>query len=342
MKINVLKLIISIVVFTFILAVVAGIALVITASELNKAPGTAQGEVVFEVGPGELPRSIGRRLENEGIIKSRYFWYVVNKIDKDFIKAGVYRIRLPATQFEIHNILETGRQTLIKVTIPEGATLTKTARLLDEAGICREDDFLTEASGKNTIDDFKIPAETVEGYLFPDTYLLQKNYPAEKVVRLMVETFFKRLSGFVPVDSLAPKELFEKVTLASIVEREYRIDGEAPVMAGVFYNRLKINMPLQSCATLEYIITEIQGKPHPEVLYTRDTEIKNPYNTYINRGLPPGPIASPGLTALSAVFNPAPSGYLYFRLVDQSAGKHYFSKTFDDHIKAGKLYVKGK
>jgi UPF0755 protein len=328
--------------FTVILAVLAGAALVIVARELNKAPVYAHGEVMFEVEPGETPRSIGRRLENEGIIKSRYFWYVVNKIDKDVIKAGTYAIQLPATQFEIHNILETGRQVLIKVTIPEGGTLTKTARLLDEAGVCTEESFLNAASDTELLETFRIPAETLEGYLFPDTYFFQENYAAEKVVRVMADTFFKRLSEIVDVDSLTPEKLFEKVTLASVVEREYRIAEEAPLMAGVFYNRISINMPLQSCATVEYIITEIQHKPHPEVISIRDTEIKNPYNTYIHKGLPPGPIAAPGLTALAAVFNPTISDYLYFRLIEPDAGKHYFSKTFDDHIKAGKLYVKRK
>jgi UPF0755 protein len=325
-----------------ILAVLAGVVIMVVAGELNKAPAAAQGEAVFEVKPGESLRSVGRRLENEGVIKSRYFWYVVNKIDKDVIKAGTYTIPLPATQFEIHNILETGQQALIKVTIPEGETLAETALLFDEAGICTEEAFLKAASDKEILETFHIPAETLEGYLFPDTYLFQENYEAEKVVRVMAGTFFKRLSEITDVDSLTPEELFEKVTLASIVEREYRIADEAPLMAGVFYNRLNINMALQSCATVEYIITEIQHKPHPEVISIRDTEINNPYNTYINRELPPGPIAAPGLTALSAVFNPTPSDYLYFRLIDPDAGKHYFSTTFDDHIKAGKLYVKRK
>jgi UPF0755 protein len=310
--------------------------------ELNKAPASAQNEVIFEVEQGETPRSIGRRLEDEGIIKSRLFWYVVSKLDKGVIKAGVYTIPLPATQFEIHDILETGRQPLIKVTIPEGATLAKTARLFDEAGICTEEAFLEAASNPEILEAFQIPAKTLEGYLFPDTYLFQENYNAKNVARLMVETFFKRLSGIVDIASITPEELFEKVTLASIVEREYRLAEEAPLMAGVFYNRLAIGMALQSCATIEYLITEIRHKPHPEIISIADTEIENPYNTYIAEGLPPGPISAPGLTALSATFNPTPSDYLFFRLIDLNAGKHYFSKTFDEHIKAGKLYVKGK
>ncbi|MDR2446151.1 MAG: endolytic transglycosylase MltG [Treponema sp.] len=342
MRINIVKLIIVINLFIVIFALIVGIAVVIAATELNKAPASTQGEVFFEVKQGETPHSIGKRLEDEGIIKSRHFWYVVNRLDKDVIKAGAYTIPLPATQFEIHNILETGRQPLIKVTIPEGGTLAKTARLFAEAGVCEEEAFLEAASNPEILEAFQIPAKTFEGYLFPDTYLFQKNYDAKEVVRIMTETFFKRLSGIVDITSFTPEELLEKVTLASIVEREYRLAEEAPLMAGVFYNRLAIGMALQSCATVEYIITEIQHKPHPEIISTADTEIEHPYNTYIAKGLPPGPISAPGLTALSAAFNPTPNDYLFFRLVDQNAGKHYFSKTFDEHIKAGKLYVKGK
>jgi len=136
-------------------------------------------------------------------------------------------------------------------------------------------------------------------------------------------------------------ELNRRIIIASIVEREYRVPEEAAVMAGVFYNRLDIGMALQSCATVEYVITEIQGRPHPEQLFNRDLEIRDPYNTYIRPGLPPGPISAPGETALKAAFIPESTEYLYFRLIDTGAGRHYFSRTLDDHIRAGALYVKG-
>jgi UPF0755 protein len=182
----------------------------------------------------------------------------------------------------------------------------------------------------------------MEGYLYPDTYLFPPDYPASRVVAAMADTFFVRLREIQgePL-SLSPEELNCRVILASIVEREYRVEEEAALMAGVFYNRLEIGMALQSCATVEYVITEIQGRPHPEVLYTRDTKIRDPYNTYIRPGLPPGPISAPGRVALQSAFNPADSDYLYFRLADPASGRHYFSRTLDDHIRAGALYVKG-
>ncbi|MDR3335399.1 MAG: endolytic transglycosylase MltG [Treponema sp.] len=303
------------------------------------------GIVSFEVRGGESALSVGKRLEAAGIIKTRYFWYLLSRFDKSFIKTGIYQLAVPANQVHIHATLVAGRQALTKVTIPEGVTLKKTGRILEDAGICAADDFLAAAADQDLLAAYQIPGATMEGYLYPDTYLFPKTYPAVQVVTIMADTFFKRLSELPHndtghFDALPPEELFRRVIIASIVEREYRVDEEAALMAGVFYNRLKIGMALQSCATVEYVITEIQGKPHPEVLYTRDTEIRDPYNTYIRPGLPPGPIAAPGAVALNAAFNPLATEYLYFRLVDADAGRHYFSKTLDDHIKAGALYVK--
>jgi UPF0755 protein len=302
------------------------------------------GVLYMEVKNGESALSVGQRLEDAGIIKNRYFWYALSRLEKEYIKTGTYRIQLPASQLTIHSILVAGRQVLLRVTIPEGTTLKKTARILAEAEICGEEAFLLAAGDPDILNAYKVPGRSMEGYLYPDTYFFPPEYPADLVVRSMADTFFIKLAGLsasLAPPPVEPEELYKKLIIASIVEREYRIDEEAPLMAGVFYNRLRIGMALQSCATVEYVITEIQGKPHPDVLFTRDTEIKDPYNTYYYPGLPPGPISSPGSVALRAAFYPAETEYLYFRLVDANAGRHYFSRTFDDHIKAGVLYVKG-
>jgi UPF0755 protein len=159
----------------------------------------------------------------------------------------------------------------------------------------------------------------------------------------MTDNFFSKIESISPsFREMSMQELNEIVILASIVEREYRLVQEAPIMAGVFNNRLRINMLLQSCATVEYIITEIQGRPHPNVLLYRDLEIQNPYNTYMYRGLPPGPISAPGVVALSAAMFPARTDYLFFRLVDPSSGRHYFSRTYDAHIRAGERILRGQ
>ncbi|MDR1929423.1 MAG: endolytic transglycosylase MltG [Treponema sp.] len=315
----------------------------------HPAPGSGisldseeKGTVLFEITEGESAYSVGRRLERAGLIKTRYFWNLLSRVNSEYIKAGSYRLKYPASQTEIHAALIKGQQVMLRATIPEGVTLKKAAHILGEAGICLPESFIAAASDGEILKEYNIPGDTLEGYLYPETYFFPASYPAAKVVRTMADTFFDRIHEIEPVSAdLSPGELNKIIIIASIVEREYRVPDEAALMAGVFYNRIQINMALQSCATVEYIITDILGKPHPRVLYNSDIEIDNPYNTYIIPGLPPGPISLPGKTALSAAFHPAESNYLYFRLIDETAGRHYFSRTLDDHIKAGRLFVKG-
>ena len=306
------------------------------------------GAVLLEIKSGETAYSVGNRLENAGVIRSRYFWYLLSRLGKEYLKTGVYRIELPASEIKIRSILIKGDQILVRVTIPEGVTLKKTSRILEDEGICGAEDFLKAASSKEILDAYNIPGSTMEGYLYPDTYLFNRDYPAPKVVSAMADNFFKRLREIVPEVfastgnmAMSAEEFNNRIIIASIVEREYRIPDEAALMAGVFYNRLRIGMYLQSCATVEYVITEVQGRPHPDVLYNRDLEIRDQYNTYLHPGLPPGPISAPGETALRAAFYPAETPFLYFRLMDPNEGRHYFSRTLDDHIKAGTLYLKG-
>ena len=302
---------------------------------------TEDGSFLIDIRRGESSQSVGLRLERTGLIKNRYFWNIICRLDKSFIKTGTYKITMPASQIAIYRILISGHEVLYKVTIPEGVTLSKTARLIEEAGICSLEDFLSAAGDKSIIGKYQIPNETMEGYLFPDTYLFPSEYPAERIVTTMADNLFSNLQKINPsILEMNPKELNEKIILASIIEREYRVEKEAPIMAGVFYNRLRINMALQSCATVEYIITEIQNRPHPSVLLFSDIEINHPYNTYIKPGLPPGPISAPGITALRAAFYPENTNYLYFRLEDAASGRHYFSRTYDEHIKAGQLITK--
>lgn len=300
------------------------------------------GSAVIEIQDGESSIAAGRRLFEAGIIKSLLFWNIISQLEREYIKAGVYQIDLPVNQIALHRILQKGRQKLFRLTVPEGATLRKTAAILEDAGICTAASFLHAAEDSALLGEYRVPGETMEGYLYPDTYLFQANYPAELVVRKMADTFFSRLDELgISAYSLDPGKLYEKVTLASIIEREYRVAEEAAVIAGVFKNRLENGMRLESCATVEYIITEIEGKPHPRRLYNRDIRIQNPYNTYIRSGLPPGPIAAPGAVALKAAFAPENNDFLFFRVADSESGRHYFSKNFDEHIAVGELLVKG-
>ena len=303
--------------------------------------GSAEGGYFIEVRRGESAQSVGRRLYEAGLIRNRYFWNGMSRLSGDFVRAGTYRLEMPLSQMAIHQVLVSGRQVLTRVTIPEGVTLRRAGIILEDAGIVSLEDFMQAATDQAILDFFRIPNSSMEGYLFPDTYLFPANYPAASVVRAMAENFFRRLYELYPqAVNLSPQELNDIVILASIVEREHRLAEEAPIMAGVFSNRLRIGMLLQSCATVEFIITEILGRPHPQRIFYRDLEIVNPFNTYMFRGLPPGPISAPGANALAAAFNPAPTEYLFFRLVDPATGRHHFSRTMAEHVRAGQLLAR--
>lgn len=297
----------------------------------------------FTVERGESVGAIARRLGQEGLIRSPIFMRVLAKIKatESSFQSGSYRIAAGSSTLQVHNTLVSGREILTKVTVPEGWTISRVAASLDAAGIVSAEEFITAAGDSELLGALDIAADSVEGYLFPDTYLLPRVYPAEKVIEAMVERFRQVLAEIHP-DSrfMDPEEIHEMVILASVIEREYVVPDEAPLMASVFYNRLEDGMPLQSCATVVYALSEELGRDHPEFLTLRDLEVESEYNTYRNNGLPPGPIANPGKTALTSVFAPAQTDFLFFLLKDPSTGEHEFTVTYRDHLDAKYLYIK--
>jgi UPF0755 protein len=298
---------------------------------------------VFKVLRGETLSTIAERLELEGLIRSRTLLVLFSRLNRTetAFKNGYFRILPGDSMIDVHNLLVAGYQEQFKITIPEGWTLKKIARYMDENGIASSEDFLAAASSQSLLDQFGIPAENLEGYLFPDTYFFPRGYPAYGVVEEMVENFFRRLGEIAPeVLEWDREKLHQRNIMASIVEREYRVAEEAPLIASVFYNRLDYNIGLESCATLGYIITDIQNKPHPEFLSAEDKRIDSPYNTYKWAGLPPGPISSPGAVALNAAFHPADTGFYYFVLKDPQTGEHYFSEDLQEHNWAKYYYLK--
>jgi len=299
--------------------------------------------VLFKIDKGENTENIIMRLEKDGLIKSEFFLKMISKIlnTETSFKTGVYRIMPEHTTIDIHDLLISGNQEITRITIPEGLTLKKIASYLEQKGITSADNFLIAARSEEILSTFLIQAETVEGFLFPDTYDFPYDVSAELIIQTMIKTFFIRLAESIPeYEFLNSQLLFEKIILASIVEREYRIVDEAPLIASVFYNRLKKKKNLESCATIGYIITEILGRPHPEILTLDNLKIESPYNTYIHPGLPMGPICNPGLTALEAVFSPAETDFLFFVLEDPVTGKHHFSRNLAEHKNARNLYLK--
>jgi len=310
-------------------AAAAGIAF-----KLNEAPEGMPDETVFKVSKGDNAGLVADKLFEQGLISSSSFFRICVRIQNTggLMKTGLYRISGGSSTLDIHSILLQGSVELFKVAVPPGLTSTDIALILDEAGITSAEDFIAEVEIQNA-----------EGFLFPDTYSFPKEYPADKAVAHMVEVFIETAVSVYPdYAELDRAQLMQRVIMASIIEREYRLAEEASKIASVFYNRIDANMYLGSCATVVYIITEQQGKEHPDKLLYRDLDIESPYNTYRNKGLPPGPICNPGIVAIDAAFNPEETDYLYFLLEDPEAGNHTFSRSLAEHNKSYELYIKGK
>jgi UPF0755 protein len=322
------------------LAVAAG-ALALGAA--MRPVGQGERSLLFAVARGESASEVALSLETKRLIRSALAFKLLARLEGSgsALKAGVYRVTTSMSAGAILAELVSGKQSLAKLTVPEGYTLGQLASLVDRLGIAPKEGFLAAARSGTLLEELDIPASSAEGYLFPDTYYVPAGFTAEALIRLMVKAFRDKLAEAIPEAAALPaRALHDKVVLASIVEREYKAPNEAAMIASVFYNRIKIKMALQSCATIVYIITERQGKPHPEVVLDRDLKIDDPYNTYTHRDLPPGPISNPGITALTAALRPATSKYLYFRLVDGVQGTHHFSSSLEEHIDARSLYIK--
>lgn len=306
-----------------------------------KAVDQAGSEKAFhlKIEKGASAKKIAALLAQEKIIKNKDVFYLLarfpslaarltNQSPEIFcVKSGVCDLTSAMDAGQIYKELSAGREELTSVSIPEGLTITKIALRLDKAGICPTRDFVSAAAGK-------------EGFLFPDTYALAPNSPAQKVVKIMVDNFYEKIKAFEPLARLSsdPKELQKTVTLASIIEREYRSQEEAPLIASVFTNRIKKGIGLYSCATVEYVITEVLGRPHPDIITYDDLKIQSPYNTYLNAGLPPAPICNPGMVALKAAAQPAQTDYYYFQLMDEAQGRHVFTKTLSEHVAQGAIF----
>lgn len=293
----------------------------------------------LKIEQGESARKIAALLQKEKIIKNKDAFYLLARFPKlgslvsgqepqvFCVKAGVCDLKSSMDAGQIYKELSAGHEELISVSIPEGLTVTKIAARLQSAGICSSESFIAAAKG-------------LEGFLFPDTYSLAPESDAKKVVQIMTENFYKKISEIPSLNALtADKEKLRKtVTLASIIEREYRSADEAPLIASVFTNRIKKGIGLYSCATVEYVITEVLGRPHPDIITYDDLKIQSPYNTYINAGLPPAPICNPGLVALKAAAEPANTDFYYFQLMDEAAGRHVFTKTLSEHVEQGAIF----
>lgn len=252
------------------------------------------------------------------------------------LKAGHYRLSRSYSLAVIAGYIAEGRVVNISFTIPEGYTVAQIKDLLVRKKICSAEAWDRAIKKKYDYDFLKeVPAgnkNPLEGFLYPDTYSMSEDCSIEQVIDLMLKNFKevwdKRFAAQAKSQKLG---VYETVILASLVEKEARIDSERPVIAGVIKNRLKDDMLLQIDATILYALQE-----HKQYISYQDLEVESPYNTYKYAGLPPGPIACPGQAAIAAALKPARHNYYYY--VYKGDGSHYFSKTFAEHLQAQRKY----
>ena len=335
------KLLKSLIIFFSIIILITASAFFIFTSLLSPVVSDKSSEdfCQFTV---KIPRGVGLRVVGENLyqnkmIKSPLVFYVYSRFTKPLVKAGVYQIDNSLSVKEILAVLESGKQSQIVVSIPEGLTMRRIGELLESKDVVSKDDFLLACKNPELLKKYNLDnIKNFEGFLFPDTYYFTPSMNAEEVVCFMVDNFFRRISKMEGFEGLSTERMYHLLRLASIVEREYRVKEEAPLIASVFANRLRRTIGLYSCATVEYIITEIQGKPHPDVITYKDLKIDSPYNTYLYAGLPPTPISNPGEVALSAAATHPRTSYYFFRLIDPVKGTHYFSTYFDEHTEVGR------
>lgn len=303
-------------------------------------PSDQTAPASFRIHPGEALGDASRRLEAAGLIRNALVFRLVYQVvlgDKSF-PSGTFAVPSGMTAWEAAQFFRKAQPLQVKVTVPEGWTAGKIARLLEERQVVAATTFLNVVRHPDELGPLGEDLPTLEGHLFPDTYFFPVESSAEVVATIFLKNFRNKTQDLTR--GLEDEEIQRRLILASIVEREYRVVQEAPLIASVFQNRLDRGIPLGSCATIEYILTEIQGRPHPRRIFFVHTEIPSPYNTYLNKGLPPSPISNPGLAALRAVFQPQETKYLYFVVADPEKGTHTFSSAYSKHEEARELYLR--
>ncbi|KKQ51133.1 MAG: YceG family protein [Parcubacteria group bacterium GW2011_GWD2_38_11] len=299
--------------------------------------GTASEKKTVLIEKGDNALVVGEKLAGEGIIDGKYFLvlYLFNKNHLHSLVAGAYEFAPGLKIPEVARIITGGEviSTRIPITFPEGWTIKQMAERLDANGFSKND-FISIVNNPSSElkEKYKFLGEipkgkSLEGYLFPDTYYFSKDATAQDIVEKMLKNFDVKITENMRDDvSMQKKSLYDVVTMASIVEGEVKNDDDRKIVAGLFWNRLENGMPLQSDATLEYILGDNKFQHS-----IAETKIESPYNTYQNKGLPPGPVSNPGLNSIIAAINPAQTDFVYF-LTDPKTGNTAFAKTFEQHI----------
>lgn len=300
-------------------------------------------QITIEAGTGTA--TIANILEDQGLIKNSFLFksYLKWKSEGTRFQAGVYEMQPGVTYDEIIQKLNSGdvvKAEMIRFTIPEGYTVKQMADKLTEAGYVEKEVFLNLAKEAEGIEeailaDVPAPSELnyrLEGYLFPETYELEKGSSEADIISRMLQETDKRIKSIPDFDQKLKArglDFNQLMTVASLVEREVVADSERSLVAGVIYNRIAKDMKLEIDATVQYLL----DKPKERLLYKDLQSVDSPYNTYMYKGLPPGPIAAPSLKSIEAALEPEASEYLFYVTKKDGSGEHLFAKTYAEHLK---------
>jgi UPF0755 protein len=306
--------------------------------EFSRTPSAEFGEEQsFTVEPGQSVAAVAEGLERRGLIHSALKFRLISRLGSydRRLKAGEYGLKPSLTPLEILTLMEKGWVRLHRLTIPEGLTIPQIATLVQKSGLARAEDIIARATDPAYVRLQEIPADSLEGYLFPETYLFPKTVGVEGILAAMLQRFrvnfppdWERKAAEV---GLTPHQV---IILASIIEKETGDPSERPLISSVFHNRLKRGMRLETDPTVIYGVKDFDGN-----LTRKHLETPSPYNTYLIKGLPPGPIANPGKKAIEAALFPLQTDYLFF--VSKNNGSHHFSVNLDDHNRAVQYYQLG-
>ena len=297
----------------------------------NKSAADDEKHVQVKIREGSSTAEIAEKLSEKGVIKSPLRFRILARLRgyDDKFRPGAYTFTTGMEDDEVFAKLLTGEKRLVRFTIPEGFGVKEIAERLASLDLVDKEDFLKEAADFTPYDYMRKRPNVfyaAEGFLFPDTYAVESDTEIAEIMELMARTLDDRLTKKMRTRAEEMGlSIYDLITLASLVEREVRFPEDRPIVAQVLLKRLKLNMPLQTDATLQYLM----DTPKEEVSIT-DTQIDSPYNTYQHVGLPPGPIANPGMAAIEAVLHPSETEYLYF--VADRRGHNHYAYTYEEHL----------
>ncbi|MDG5855288.1 endolytic transglycosylase MltG [Clostridium beijerinckii] len=325
------KLILLIILFLFVITLTFVISY---SSTIRKPLKSTEDSIIIEVKQGEGFYDILDKLDKENKLTNKLLIKVNLAIDKRKVNLteGIYEINTNSSLEELIKSLENkdGDKDLVKLTIPEGYSIEDIAKSVEDKGICSKDEFIKD------VKDYKLPSfvknnnkkrYNLEGYLYPDTYLIEKGSNANDVIKSMLDRFedvLKQAEDETKVE-IIDGDVEKIVTIASMIEREARVPGDRPLISSVIYNRLEKDMKLQIDAAVIYALGY-----HVDVVLNKHLEVDSPYNVYKYKGLPVGPIANPGLDCIKAALLPEKTDYLYYIMKDD--GSHYFTNNYEDFL----------